>query len=337
MKKLLIILSFAPLFGFSQMTQSNEPTIGTQSIMYLCDSNATQYSNLVGSNQTWDYSSLAGVSNPNITKVVSVTSPDVTTTDSLFIGATKKYSIGPSINTFYSSTSAQRISQGYIFNESSLGNVIVNWTGGTTPDNEILNDYPFALSGFTTDIFSGTVTSSATGTSTSTGTSVASLDGTGTLLLPGGNTYSNVLRYHIKDSANTTVQTIPVSLVRNWYEYYDYSISNYPVFISINLKVNSAFFNNSSTIVLSKDQPTTFVGIHENELSKINIYPNPSSDILNIYNDVEFDYEVLDINGEKLIEGKNNNQINISNLSSGFYLIKINTNSGNKSFKFFKK
>ena len=342
MKKLLLTLSFVPVIGFSQMTQNNEPAVGATSTLYLCDSNVTQYANLVGSNQTWDYSTLAGITDPSNpgnarTKDVTVTAPDLTTSDSLFVGSLKKYSIGPSINTFYSSTTTQRISQGYVFNESSLGNVIVNWTGGTTPNDEILNDYPFALSGLTTDIFSGTITSNATGTIPSSGSSVASLDGTGTLLLPGGNSYTNVLRYHLKDSATAIVFGQTVSLVRNWYEYYDYTVSNLPIFISIDLNVNSNIINSSSTIVLSKIQPTTFVGMSENELTNFKVYPNPAIDILNIESDENFDYEVLSINGERLLKGKNNNQINISDLSSGFYLINVKTNSGNKSFKFLKK
>jgi hypothetical protein len=342
MKKLLLTLCFVPAIGFSQMTQNNEPAVGATSTLYLCDSNVTQYANLVGSNQTWDYSTLAGITDPSNpgnarTKDVTVTAPNTTTSDSLFIGSLKKYSIGPSINTFYSSTATQRISQGYMFNESSLGNVIVNWTGGTTPNNEILNDYPFALAGLTTDIFSGTITSSATGTIPSSGSSVASLDGTGTLLLPGGNSYANVLRYHLKDSATAVVFGQTVSLVRNWYEYYDYTVSNLPIFISIDLNVNLSSINSSSTIVLSKIQPTTFVGMSENELTNFKVYPNPVNDILNIEVEGNFDYQISTINGEKLTDGKNNSQINISDLPAGFYLITINTNSGNNTLKFLKK
>jgi hypothetical protein len=341
MNKIILVFTIFPVFAFSQMNQGNEPSINDSIVMYICDSNATQYENLIGSNQTWDYSTIGGILDPNSpgnvrTKDVSVTAPDLLTKDSLFAGAIKKYSIGTSINTYYSSNSSQRISQGYIFNELTLGDVIVNLTKGSNPNVEILNDYPFALSGITTDNFAGEITFQGTQILPTTGTSIAKIDGSGTLILPGNNSYSNVLRYHLRDSASANTILGQVSLVRNWYEYYDYTISKLPIFISINLVINTPLTDISTSLMLSKHQPTSFVGIDENELSSVELYPNPANHILNVNPLGNFEFEVSSIGGERLISGKNESKIDISELPSGIYLFKIISNKATKTLRFVK-
>ena len=74
----------------------------------------------------------------------------------------------------------------------------------------------------------------------------------------------------------------------------------------------------------------TILGISENELSAgINIYPNPASDVLNITADASIDtsdatLEMYDIQG-RLVKQYGNfvNQINISDLSAGVYILNI--------------
>jgi len=339
MKKLLLLFTLVPVVTFSQMNQGNEPLVDDSLVMYICDSNAMQYANLTGSGLTWDYSNIGGYQDNSatyITKKVKVSSLNPLSVDSSFTGATKKYSIGPSINTYYSSTSSERSSQGYIFNEPGLGDVIVNLTKGNNPNAEIMNVYPFAYPNVTTDIFSGQITTALTGTLPTSGTSVAKIDGSGTLVLPGNNSYANVIRYHLEDSASATTLFGQVSLVRNWYEYYDYTISKLPIFISINLNISTPLTDISSSLLLSRNQPTTIVGINENELSNIQIYPNPVNDLLNVNSRDNFEFEVSSISGEILFEGKNETKIDISELPSGIYLFKIISNKATKTIRFVK-
>ena len=113
MKKLLFTLTILPLFSFAQMTSVNEPAVGTSATLYLCDSNAVRYENITGGGVTWDYSNLLGVQ--QITKNLSVSAVNATSVDSIFVGATKKYSIGDLLTTYYNSTNTERISQGNVF------------------------------------------------------------------------------------------------------------------------------------------------------------------------------------------------------------------------------
>ena len=70
------------------------------------------------------------------------------------------------------------------------------------------------------------------------------------------------------------------------------------------------------------------------------IYPNPSSDVINVQSSFELkNYEIYDVSG-KLIESKdiNNNQVLISNLNAGSYFIVISTTDNlRKTLKFIKK
>jgi hypothetical protein len=188
-----------------------------------------------------------------------------------------------------------------------------------------MNVYPFAYPNVTTDIFSGQITTALTGTLPTSGTSVAKIDGSGTLVLPGNNSYANVIRYHLEDSASATTLFGQVSLVRNWYEYYDYTISKLPIFISINLNITTPLTDISSSLLLSRNQPTSIAGINENELSNIQIYPNPVKNSFALNQTVN-GIEIYTITGQ-LVENYNsisaNQEINVENLGTGIYLVKI--------------
>jgi hypothetical protein len=194
--------------------------------------------------------------------------------------------------------------------------------------------YPFALGNMVTDNFSGSIDNPTIGTVPSSGTSVSIYDGVGTLLLPGGNTYTNVSRYHLKDSAVATVFGTPVSFVRNVFEYYDFSTSNLPIFMVVNVNVISALLNNSSTLVLSKDAPTTFVGIDEQTSKSFTIYPNPVVDELHLTGLFHKNegYNVTDLSGRTFLTGLADEKINVSTLPSGSYFIRL----GATTMKFIK-
>ena len=69
----------------------------------------------------------------------------------------------------------------------------------------------------------------------------------------------------------------------------------------------------------------------EFSFNEISIYPNPVKDILYINNQNETIEEIVvyDVLGKKVMEQNNNNaQINLSDLQSGFYVVKIKTEKG---------
>lgn len=66
------------------------------------------------------------------------------------------------------------------------------------------------------------------------------------------------------------------------------------------------------------------LGIDEAENSKFSIMPNPTENYLNIESRLEeFEYEILNAQGQICIQGQNSKQINVSKLEVGVYFIRI--------------
>jgi hypothetical protein len=321
MKTIYLLIISLPFLSVAQsFNATNEAAIGSLASLHLCDSNANIQANIMGANATWNFSQIAGIF--GVTKDVQILDATQDPNYASFAGSTKMYDIGGNLQTFYSSSPNGRISQGFVFNEVSLGAVVASWN----VNQENLMVYPLSLaSNPLIDAFSGTVTSTATGTLPATGSSVTMVDGSGTLLLPGGNSYTNVMRFHLKDSANASVFGTNVAFVRNVYEYYDFTVSNMPIFITMSVDVNSALINNSSTIILSKDQPLTFVGETEINLPSIHLYPNPAVNEIQLSGVKTGDaYAITNLAGIRMNSGSYKGSIDVTNLSTGVYLLQIN-------------
>ncbi len=88
-------------------------------------------------------------------------------------------------------------------------------------------------------------------------------------------------------------------------------------------------------------------GIDINELDKlgINIYPNPTNDELTVYmsnyNFTELYYSLSDISGRAIISGQtiysNMTRLDLSNLTSGCYILHLTNGEARKSFRIIKK
>jgi len=83
-------------------------------------------------------------------------------------------------------------------------------------------------------------------------------------------------------------------------------------------------------------QPNTLVA------SSIDIYPNPTSDVLNIKNnstDTIASIEIYSINGAKVKQHKGNESIttiSVADLQTGVYFVKVTTNNSTANYKFIK-
>jgi hypothetical protein len=80
----------------------------------------------------------------------------------------------------------------------------------------------------------------------------------------------------------------------------------------------------------------------KNLVNRLSVYPNPVSDILKIANAdnlVNASFSIVDILGKTVIQSKalSNNAIDVSNLSSGVYVLSVSSEDGAKQFKFQKK
>ena len=80
------------------------------------------------------------------------------------------------------------------------------------------------------------------------------------------------------------------------------------------------------------------MGIDENEMKGLRLFPNPVNEILNLYSEYDtFTIEIFDIIGKKIFEAKNLNSINVRHFEEGIYLLKISSGNYKQSKLFIKK
>lgn len=279
MKKNLLIASLLLSGAASaQFTQANEPAVGANQAMYELEETADPYASFTGAGQTWDYSSYFGLDNSP--RTFSIVDPASTAYASTFTSSTKAISIEGFITTFISSDANTRVSQGFVFEDAS-DTTIVDLSSNT----ELLMNYPMALSASLVDTYGGNVNTTLSPLPlTCTGNDIATVDGSGTLILNSSTTISNVLRYHLIDTATATTPFGDVLLVRNQFEYYELgSNSNIPLFILSSLSISIAGGTPTvTTVVLSNVAPDGFLGVNTNELAGVTVYPNPATETISV-------------------------------------------------------
>lgn len=85
------------------------------------------------------------------------------------------------------------------------------------------------------------------------------------------------------------------------------------------------------------------LGVNKNNLvNELSLYPNPATDVLKIANANNLSnasFSIVDILGKTVVRSKtlNNDSIDVSNLSSGVYILSVSSEEGAKQFKFQKK
>ncbi|MDG1332913.1 MAG: T9SS type A sorting domain-containing protein [Crocinitomicaceae bacterium] len=340
MKRILLAATLATSFtGLAQsLTQANEPAIGETQQMFLCDSFANVYESTTGSAVTWDYSALAKY--PNVIRTVSIEDATTAPNAASFPTSTKTIKVESSLETYFNSTSIERVSQGFVFNEPSFGELVAVFD----TDEEKLVEYPFSNGSSLTDAYDGTLYFEFNGIPQSpaaSGNCYAWIDGQGTLLLPDGSSITDAIRYKMIDTSTTNIALFgDLEIVRTQYEYYDITNSNLPVLTLSRLLIQQPggglpLADNS--IVLSTVDPTNSVGLFSNELIEFETYPNPTNG--NVTLNGEFDADatatVYDQSGRLLLTQKaiNGSSIDLSNFNTGMYLLKVTSNgaSGTKT------
>lgn len=329
MKKLILFFSCTgvSLSMLGQMTQANEPTVGQNSTMFTCETTTDPQANLTGSGITWNFSNLVGLNGQ--TKVIECIDPSTTPAASYYTSSTKAFNIQGSLTNYFNSTAANRVSQGFVFEEPSFGTVLAVFN----TNEQTTVQYPFAFGNSLTDNFSGSLSFDFNGQAqnpTCTGNSYAQIDGSGTLQLPQGTTLNNVIRYKVTDTVFTQVifiVPIDIELVRTQYEYYDLANSNLPVFIHTNVKLQQAGGGAplaDQTVVLSSIEPTNFASLEDMNAVEVGVYPNPTSDFIYFSNLTGQDQvELVDAMGNKLIVSNGMNSIDVHEIASGSYFLRI--------------
>ena len=80
------------------------------------------------------------------------------------------------------------------------------------------------------------------------------------------------------------------------------------------------------------------MGLDDNEMKGLRLFPNPVNEILTIYSEYEtFTIEIFDIIGKKIFEAENLNSINVGHFEEGIYLLKISSGIYKHSKLFIKK
>lgn len=324
-------------FGQS-MDQNNEPVLGQNNQLFMCDSLTDPLNNITGTGVVWDYSQIAGFSGQ--TKVIEIVDPTTTANAASFPTSTKAFSIQGSITNYFNSSATERVSQGFVFEEPSFGTVLATFD----TDAQTTVQYPFANGDAFEDAFSGQLSFTFNGipqNPTCTGNSYASIDGSGTLKLPSATNLNNVIRYKIVDTLFTQVVfVIPldIELIRTQYEYYDYANGSLPVFIHSSVIIQQAGATTpllEQSVVLSAVEPTNFVGLSDSENVSFNFFPNPGNGNFVFTNNTNTSatITILDQTGRVVYEQEHNNasNINLTQLKAGTYIARVNTN--NKIFQ----
>jgi len=121
-------------------------------------------------------------------------------------------------------------------------------------------------------------------------------------------------------------------------EFLDFDFTNDNGFICIGYSQNLAA-GNSDVYLVKTDANGEQTLINENIVNnEATIYPNPSSEIINIVNNNYSTYSIISLDGKVIENGSiNDNSVNISNLKSGIYFITLKNNSKTSTLKFIKE
>ncbi|MFG6685134.1 T9SS type A sorting domain-containing protein [Mariniflexile sp. HNIBRBA6329] len=317
----LTILSFIMAISLNaQITltsATSSPQIG-DTFDYISIPNYTFDVSQSGANQTWDFSSATG--STAVTNYVDLTSA---LEPSTFPQAnTVALTANPNAETYFSNSTSGQTIEGF-YSPGLLREIY-------TDKREFIK-YPITYNDIFNETFSGTSENIAAGqTYIRTGTTEISADGYGTLILP-YTTVNNVLRIKITNTYSDTFMGFPIGpyndVILVWY--------NATTKTAIASTSNS-FYNGSllSSYATYLDQSDLVLTTNNSEWDKnqVSVFPNPANDYVYIKNktDKALPIEIYDAQCriiKTLDIKKGENEINISSLNSGIYIIKFFYNS----------
>ncbi|MDX1652847.1 MAG: T9SS type A sorting domain-containing protein [Brumimicrobium sp.] len=335
MKKHLLLIAtiFSGAGVMAQFTQSNEPQPGEGTTLYVIDSLAPDFGAQTGSGASWDYSSYGGYGAES--RTITVLAASSTADASYYPSSTTANDIEGFLVNYTNSNSTERSGQGFVYRDQDFGDIIVVFD-----QNEALQyNYPFALSNTLTDLYSGTAYFTMNGTpqtAPAAGELTATVDGQGTLTLADGVSFTNVTRYKLEDSTTVSIQFLgDFTIERTQYEYYDLNNSTLPVFVHTHVWFGQtgggaiAEFN----LVMSAEDPNYVLSVEENELSNLNIYPNPANNEVNIKlpeSTGKVNIRIVDAAGRTVLTQSTDSTVvdlSVEHLDNGIYFVNISNGS----------
>jgi hypothetical protein len=334
-KKLLLICSLFSGIGFSQtFTATNAPQIGESQTMYMCDSSFTSYENVTGNGVTWDYSGAYKLPLANPLRTYSISANN----DLLnYPSANQEIAIEGILTNYVNSSSTGRVLYGFKYIEPTFGTISTNYSSGD-PLNYM--EYDFTLNEIINDLFSGTISATQVDPNM-TGSSKSVVDGVGTLKLSPSITKTNITRHHLIDTVNATTIFGPVKVIFNQFEYFDLNntTNRLPLFNYTNVKLITPIANFSFNFVLNSIDPVGYVGINEIEKDNFVIFPSPAKNTITVSSDKFSGNELFEISTleGKVILNSTSNNINVSVLPTGMYVVAVNINGELIKQKFIKE
>ena len=326
---LLSAVLFTSGLSFAQLSQSEEPALGDNITLYVIDSNAVDYEAVTGSGVTWDYSNYGIYGNDP--KLVENLDASTTNNASDFPNSVAALKFEDGLTRYSSSTATENSSQGFVFNEVNFGEVRLE----LDTDEAKLANYPMNLGDVVADTYQGTLYYSYSGIAqspTANGTLLTTYDGVGTLKLADGNDFTNVHRFKSIDTVEAAgpLPGSVIQLVRNQYDYYDYTQSKLPVFTSVYFRVSlgSAVLTETK-VVMSSVLPTGFVGIDDEACNTCvnKVFPNPAKEVLNVNVAENASVVIYSMTGQEVtrknVKQGTQTKFDISGFKQGVYLVKI--------------
>lgn len=181
---------------------------------------------------------------------------------------------------------------------------------------------------------------------TKTGYRVTKVDGWGTVQTPYGteNCLRIVTTQYGMDSIKNNILPIPIGFPNNARSYqWLTATSKIPYFEVSGTVVGNNFVPNAARFRGYKPKLENPVGMAEEQIEQIIVYPNPVKNILNLRAGLEFyDTNILDLSGKVVYSGKwlENGavrSINLSNLQPGIYCLQIKDQQQQYQLRFVKE
>jgi hypothetical protein len=290
---------------------ANEPVSGDIWITKKFDSTTVVPKN-TGANQTWNFSTFSTTSQ---TSSVTYTNAAGTVGYSSFPGSTLAEIKGGAEIGYFKSTASTWEFMGFYDNS---GPVTLNLS-----NTAIMNAWPTSYGNTTNDAVSGVMTAGSMTVNWS-GFITTNASGYGTVVLPGGNTFTNCLM--VVTSISLTIGTTD-SYVEKRYSFY-HSSEKFPI---AEFWYETSTSGSSSTTSFGLDASVSLLtGINEAIQSEdfILIYPNPAKNWINIKtgNDKPALVEIFDVTGKTVLKQTVTQGLNVSELNPGLYV--ISTSSG---------
>jgi len=228
----------------------------------------------------------------------------------------------------------------YQFNNANE-QLIYNQLSGTTmitfSDPMKMLEFPLTDAMGFTDDFSATFTSSGY-SFTRIGTVEGITDGWGTLITPEG-TFTDVIRVRLTQTFTDTYSlgTIDYDIVSYiWYK------SGYHAAIANVVSMSTSV---TAPSLYSEYMEVDNLGLSESNLANVQLYPNPAKDVLNLkidHSTMIEQIQITDMNGNTLLEIplaeiQTNSNINVSELTSGIYFVRIVGTNGQTDIQKFVK